>query len=73
MTIKAPVRLARARRSTTQLSEARHNRRISHPAIRRVQASPVSRWIVSTEGRLVRVWDMPGRRALSSNERGSDA
>lgn len=61
MTITAPVRLARARRSTTPLNQARLTRRRAHPITRRAQASPVSRWIVSTEGQLVRIWDMPGR------------
>jgi hypothetical protein len=73
MNIKAPVRPARAGRRTTRLSEARHARRPVHPITRRAQARPVSHWIVSAEGRLVRVWDMPGRRALSSTKRGSDA
>jgi hypothetical protein len=64
MTIKAAVRPAPARRSTTtRLSEGRLTRRPAHPITRRAPARPVSHWIVSTEGLLVRVWEMPGRRA----------
>jgi hypothetical protein len=73
MTIKARIRPAHARRSTTRLSESRLNRRSSHPVIRRAQARPVSHWIASREGRPVRVWRVQGRRALSPNDRGSDA